>query len=1414
MSVNSLLKAAKQSFKDDDPNYVIYCCDKIIEEHDKNNYFAYIFKGKALHMLKDDAKAFTSYQQAAKINPDEILAWKGMLELQRDSTDYKQFFAVVTGMANSLLAKSDPLTEVVTEVRDYLKKFRRKIPELTEYYYRQVIPGAELGDLMGEMFEKPEIALYQLINIVQEKQNNYVKSQLFKNKLTGISNMSEKSQLAYNKVIVTAHKQFKLSELCQRYIDICTDDFHRRKMESRLLELKYELMKASPPEEKKQLFAEVFDMAHGMVIVNNPVQKAWDLYLDWLDLKSFDSLDLIVVADYIKLFGNVGLGAVLYAFVSSDISPFDRKRVKEYLKVEKKSKRRHHKKNKRVLKNIKTTEDTEDDPNDESTLPLEEVEQGNSSEDLSAADMLELMIQGIKVAAESILAHRIVVAYYLHLREYESALEYAKQLVTLVSKEQKKTLLELKNSKKDSLLSLATAYIYYEPPRHFSQALRLYDSVLTSSPTDVQARIGKGLILVEQKNYEAASELLGKVLEDAPDHLQANLEYSWSIIQMGRYSEGREGLQKAYKLIDGTDPNSLEMRGTTLWRMAESYLMELKSLDTPDEETAAALVKSAFNLLIEALKQSESLSAPYSSLGYIYLTFYDNQTRALKCLTKAFELNAGDMLAARELANYFSINRDWEMVEVVCQRVIDSEQGRLAMLSLDGDASWPYRMLGCAALERQDDSKSIELFQNGLRMNDSDVASWIGLGEGYLARGRLDAALKVFNKALELEPDNWHGIYLLAVVLGEMGEFQDSIFQLESIADTRPDELCIVSRLAETLIMKTDYEISNSHIARSMDTALKAFEALRKAAELDPYAPSLWRLLLELLKLLLTVESHIEHIPFDDLEFIISRVPETSSVRLLKEMGEEETYNKLQTSNNKVDKTCYYMIESARAALSVTGESAARLLRSSVTYNLGVAYLVAFLRLERSFLQECSIKAFKQAIVLENDNPEYWNSLGIVSLVQSPKVAQHCFIKASSLSPRDPAPWTHLAVLYMHHGDLDLANQCFLRVQSLAPGQATCWTGRALVEEAKGDNKSASQLLTHAHVMSNGKSPLSMLLYSFSVVLSLVGSEVDEQNLDSVQELNVANLSILSYLKYYPKEKLALQVATLIIERVRDFETGLRYSQQLCALLEEKFEQENSPEITIAFSTALAQLSRMYLGSQEYDKAIEVSEQSMDLLEDINDLTEEVQRIMLSSLAVLGLSSFFKDDFDSALVEFKKILDSFPDSRRIVVLIAQVLHDCNTEDTKQAAIDELFNHIENYGTSLLVALTLASISLVENLEEFYPAIKEELESLSLKERIEDTASSVPFFLEQLESRMGTGTTTIWQRNAFMFPADAYTWKKLDRHVHLNVCLNSKSVDAGELSNAYIQTGELRAIQRSLLLNPSNVDGYIALKGCS
>lgn len=198
----------------------------------------------------------------------------------------------------------------------------------------------------------------------------------------------------------------------------------------------------------------------------------------------------------------------------------------------------------------------------------------------------------------------------------------------------------------------------------------------------------------------------------------------------------------------------------------------------------------------------------------------------------------------------------------------------------------------------------------------------------------------------------------------------------------------------------------------------------------------------------------------------------------------------------------------------------------------------------------------------------------------------------------------------------------------------------------------------------------------------------------------------------------------------------------------------------------------------------------------------------------MGLCHFFKDDFNAALDQFKLILASNDDTERLVTFVAQVLYAYGTQDTKQAAVDQLFNFLDQYGSSLMVVLTLGALSIIDNLTEFLPAIKEEMNGLSLKEISSDTFRNVPRLINEIDKRIQSSDEKIWQKSAILFPSDFTVWKQLSPQMALKVAsLTETKLTAYDFAQSNLAIGNLRLIQRSLILFPSYKEAQRALDGC-
>lgn len=1333
------LKAAKQALKDNNPEYCIQLAEDALK-FDPKNYFAFVFIGKSNHLLENIEAAIKAYKRAIEIDYDNITAWKGLLLIAKNHSDYKLFFEFASDYAELLVSLQEGLSEFIRDITLYLKKYPSD--EVHEEYLRALLPENKLGQVCLGIIEKPEKVITEYLDIQLKRENTEVSRKTTRERL------KSKNQVLMDNIAWEHYKDSVIPHLYEELINTLDDDEKRRETEEHYLKYRYKVLKVAPAKEKSRLFAEIKEMLDGMVLVKHTSFFAWSLYFDWVDPVELSLLDESILKNFLKQFQNEPLGQILYAYVLSDLSPFK-------IDIE-------EKKHKETKKTDLSREEQQ----------LEELEADET--ELSPEEILSLMIQGLESCKTSLLAYRIVIAFQTHLKMYEAALNNCQTAIQLLATSTRQTGFFFSNTKQEILVNYGVILTYYEAPKNFKRALQIFDKILLESPSNVKARVGRGLILVERGELEEAKELLAKVVAEFPDNDEAIMELSWCQIRLGEHEVGRAGLQKVLSNLKGTSLNILELKASINWKIAQSFLIE------------GGNVEKAYEHLVESLRASKNFAPSYTSLGEIYLNHYEDEKRATKCFLKAFEIDSSEVTSAWYLVKDFTSKADWSKAELFCKRLIISEDSKRRL----GNNSWPYRILGCASLETQDDAKAVEWFQSAIRLDSNDVESWIGLGEAYYGCGRLEAAVKVFNRALELDPGHWVAKYLLAIVETHISEFDIAIEIFEDLLKERPEEECVVAGLYDALYQYANESISRGFFGQAVGLVLKAVELIPQA---NKKSLNFWKITGDLIQIFLIVQSKIDQFPHEKLLALFKG----SSIDIDGSLIADYIEN-----GKLVELIALFLVYSNQAALSLNPSS--RPLRSSSYYNLGVAQLINYLKTKNISFRDSSIGSLKEAIKLQSNYAEPWIALGVASISVNPRVAQHCFIKSQSIDPKNVAIWSNLALLYLRYDDPKLAVESYMRGQSLAPSESISWLGHALAAQAQGETEVASNLFTHAFILSNGRSPVAQLLYGLNVCLKRIGKGDDIQDVEAVQELSTACYGMLQYLKHYPLDPFGLSVSCLILEKLNDYDLGQEISSKLLEILEKTYEESESESVLLNFARVKAQSARFQLGLKNYEGAIESAEECLELTED--------EKTVISSRTVLGLSYFFLDRFDDALEEFKNILSLSDDAKRLVVLIAQVLYIYDTEETKQAALDQLFHNIETSGSSLLVTLVIGAISVVENLEEYPVIIKSELEALPLTELIRDKFKNVPYLVSHISRRLEENEKSTWQRSAFFFPDDLRIWENLDKNISLKIAAHGK-VTAKDLSEAYLHSGELREIQRSIFLSPWSIESTEALKGC-
>lgn len=1398
-SLKQALKESKQAIEINDPEDALYYADRALE-FEENNYFAYIFKGKSYQLLKKYEEAVAAFKKATSIEPENLLGWKGFFQVVKSGNDFGLFFSVWAKFLEIQILQNVGIAETLRDTRNYLEYYDYKRDlNLYEKYLRTISPGTQLGDLLGNSLGSPEDNLKALINVVKQKESDEITRTISKEKLklSRVITMEQKNNL--NKISWSIHKKYNLSLLYENFLSICNSDELRAKYKEEYLIYKYKLLEVTS--DKSTMLAEIKDMLEGIVLIRLKSSFCWSLYFDLIDIGNVSELDRNEIFFYLKTFPKDGLSMVMYAYLMSDISPLDPKEVQRETKSDE-SKKKEIDENK--LENVDEANLLED-TRDES--------EANSDSQVPRVNHLSLMLEGFAKSPNSVLANRIISQYYIYLREYAIASEKCRDAVKLLATMQRNFGIDLARSKEDLLCLLAIVYTHYEVPKNYPRALQLYDRILESNESNTSAAVGKSLILVAKNDLDLANKLLSKALKAHPNNVQIIVEYNWCQIKMGHFAEGRNELIRALDVIKEMDQNSRNSRADIYWKIAKSLLIE--------NPQSSAFIDDAYFNLLQSLKNSANYAPSFTLLGILYKDFYGDDIRAHKCFYKAFELDIGEIVAAKYLVEDFASKNVWDICEVLCTRIVKSEISHRQLISPindDPDKSWPYRVLGCSALNRQDDAKAVEWFQAALRMTSMDLACWLGLGEAYFNCGRYEACLKVFNYALSLDKESWFIKYMIGLVTCNMFEFESGMEYLHEALKSKPGEECILSALYEANVEWANKLIEGGFFGRTLDTIESAIIYISKAAQINPYSQNIWKSLGEALNVYLTIEDNKDRIPFDVLYEIFEEV------KKLEENADSERevpdvpigdIRGLVEDGAVQEALSEAIIFSGKLCILLLPTKSIKAQRSIAYYNLALALLKNYARFNSTSRRELAIKYLHKALKLENRNISFWIALGNAYVSVNPLVAQHCFIKATSLQNNNPDTWINLATLYLRYGDIDLAHQAFLRAQSIAPQKSEPWLGQALVAEAKVENSEASNLYTHAFVISNGKSQLAQLLYGLAVVNKRIQiSNSDPRDVDTAQEFSVANFAITNFLKFSPTDEAGLKIALILNERCQNYSVGVDIGTRLCSILEARFERTESLVALTEFAKTKTQISRLYLGLENYAAALENAQTALDIVEESSSHSAtENAPICLSSRVVIALSFFLCGQFSEAVEQLQSILANYSEYPRVITLAAQILNAYGSDDTKQAALDQLFAFIEEHGPSLLILLTLGALSLADNLFDYLPAIRDEFNRLSLADVAADSRKLVPQMLSEISERLNFASSQkIWQRNAILFPLDYTIWKRINSKMALTIAsLPLTKVGVYEMSNSYIKVGGLRRTQRALVLYPCNQNGPLLIK---
>lgn len=1381
-----------------------------------NRLYRLIFLGFALDKQAKYAEAETAYDAATKIKDSDPQAWQGLIQLYEkqggDTLSRYQVAALKLAEIYQNLDDRYKAQDVVDKFLAFAKNQGTRMQH--KHAYEIVLPTSPIYEFLEGSIPHPAQTYQMMAQLTEFDEKERINKEIGERRTRLGAKVGQVTIEVKREVL----RDSDLEDLYAKIIDWSNDDEVRRQYEEKLLQRCLDALTVLPPnQEKKEKRAKVLKLANDMVIIKHPYKLAWDIAIEWKDVENIQDLDANILREYIAFFPTSGLAQVLRGFMTSEISPFPPPPpAQPQARIE------------------PASDESEDEDEDGGGVALDAP--------LIGEERLLVMTEGMSDAPKSILAHRLMGEYYQFLDEHESVVELMRNARRLVMDESNKTGVPFEHSSEAITSLLGTALVFYQSPKNHPEAKALFEGLLTRNPTSTPALIGIGLIYEEEEDYPAAIDFLERALERDPSNVRIKAEAAWVRALGGDYAKGKHDLEACLPKIDPKDLRSRDLLAQTQYRVGVC----MWNIDT--SKAARKARDGAYSLFMAALRSNLNFAPAYTSLGIFYADYAKDKKRSRKCFQKAFELSSSEVEAAERLARLFAEQGEWELVEAVAQRVVDSGKVKPAPGSKKKGVSWPFAALGVAELNKQDYAKSIVSFQSALRITPNDYHSWVGLGESYHNSGRYIAATKAFQHAEKFEHEieqqksgeTWFAKYMLANVKRELGDYDDAIQGYQSVLQGRPGEYGVSIALIQTLVDSAWDGIDKGLFGHAAQRATETIDAALILAKTTATAFNLWRAVGDACAVFSWVPNRISAFPFSNMEQLLLAGDADDAYNIFTDVDgvgldlvrAKGLFPDDEQHGLNLTRCLHAAILSHKRAIHASAHDMHA--QAVAYYNLGWmehrahVCLSAGLKKRSTRYLKAAVRCFKRAIELEAGNSEFWNALGVVTSEMNPKVAQHSFVRSLFLNERSAQTWSNLGALYLIQNDIQLANDAFTRAQSTDPDFAHAWVGQGLIALMTDNPKEAELLFTHAMEISDSSSLITKRQYCQSVFDQILASKEGSSITDLVQPLFALN----QLQSMAPDDLVYQHLSTLFLERIDNISSAVETLSKICTTVEADYEVTESPASFSRFALAKADLARSQLAAGLYSQAIDSGETALQLsAEDAgNDLsTTARQKCRLSAHLTVGLAHYYSDDPKAALEYFQPALEESNGNPDAVCLLAQVLWAIGTEESRGKAQEYLFDCVESHPDHVQSVLLLGVIAVFDKDDESLEAVTASLQDLRATHTLTDREQTHVGEILRAIAALSEGDPEQMvmaevQTDIFLHPNQPHGWGRLaeiggDEYAAdmslktaMKVVPPRGELEASQLAEAFAGTGRVGDTQTAIVLAPWNSVGWDALTG--
>ncbi|KAI8341483.1 hypothetical protein BC941DRAFT_510688 [Chlamydoabsidia padenii] len=1232
------LKAAREAIGKKDFEEAIKCCNRITL-WDSGNYNAYVFLGVAYAGLNNGEESVKAYKHAIEINPDSLLAWQGLLSFYEKQDNHEKVLGIIDKLLSSLVLSNDN-----NRVAEYLNKkldiYENKQPNEEKFIetLKLFLPGSIYYDIIKDSKDLPSTTkIYTHLVAITERNDAKTIDSLCKSRRLRANTSSNTT--ATSLLLQVEAEVYRNSNICKYYEALLQQADTDDSVDVQAIQIKLlELYRKQLPAlpSKSKACGKISQLVHTLVGQEVDNSLPYEISIEFTDVESFDDYNQELLDIMVNRFPSNGVSKIIQGYRKYKEGQLD--------------------------------------------------------------DSFDLFGDGLELCPLALCGYLCLSWIYYNSHEYETGLEYATrghELVLAFAKDAGQPMNKMLLS-----MELCKAHCYRQlDSKYHSDALAIYKRILATSPDNIGALEGMGIISCQDKNYDVSLAHFEKVLELDHSQHKAMAEIGWIYAQKQDYEKAIEYLSQAIEATSGeTMADYYYKLGRVYWMMEGQYRSD---------------TDYAFKYFMLAVKRDPEFANGFAYLGHYYRDIQNDHMRAKKCYQKAFLLNPCDVETAQHLSDYYIAHGEDTQARDVFKQVTN----------VSPKTSWAWRRSGYANMASNKYEESINCFQKALRNDTSNTRCWEGLGEAYAHEGRYVAALKAFERATTLDPTSINGNHQKALVKLKVGMLNSALDEFKTtleLAQKQGKGLYIPSLkgLADTYLECVKEDFQQGFFGRSMAGCGKLIKTCLQGLQEDPSILGFWKLIGDACCFYRLMPSFLHLCAYEDLQVLMN----SYALKAHETLGFSDDhcsqlvseFCQLDVSHEEFYLPPQASLDVMLACASFAYKQVIVLCRNHHTISPAFWHDLALVyhwmgENNLDHQESCTtvaIKCIQVALTLESSHYTYWNALGVFAMKKSPKISQYAFVKAMEYNNTTAVPWTNYGFLCLSLKDYELANQAFETAHALDPEWISAWVGEAYVASMWGTD--ATAIFQHAFEASNGSALEASYGYANSVYHQLSTQQQSYGKADNAIVVAPA-FALQKLTEQKQNDSLSLNLLGLLSERQGQYQRAAEAFAGAILALEAKTEQQNNEtdvETIYRFAQLHANLGRMLCATGDFNGAIQNYQVA---------LQQENMSSRVYCLLGAGISHYFLDQLEDALQMFELALNETTSNielrQDVVVLLSKVLWALGGDEQRAVAKDQLLGCISDSPHYLPAIFSLCVMGILEKDTTLTVAALDELTKL-------------------------------------------------------------------------------------------------------